>query len=54
VIDDLNSGRPYHQNLKYVNNVDGACEKLDRQINELYEKYPELKEGEENEQNDSI
>lgn len=54
VIDDLNSCRPYHQNLKYVNNVDGACEKLDRQINELYEKYPELKEGEENEQNDSI
>ena len=43
VIDDLNHGRPYHQNLQLVNNIDSNLDSLAKKVDEIYEKHPELR-----------
>ena len=44
MIADLNEGRPYHEDLKLVNNIDGNLDILDKKLSALLEKHPELKE----------
>lgn len=43
VIRDLNNGKPYHQNLEKVNNVNSNLDALAKQIDELIKAYPEVK-----------
>lgn len=43
VIKDLNQGKPYHQNLKKVNNVDSNLDSLGEKIEKLIQEHPELK-----------
>ena len=43
VIDDLNNGRPYHQNLQQVNNIDSNLDSLNEKIEKILEEHPELK-----------
>ena len=43
VIRDLNKGKPYHQNLRKVNNIDSNLDSLGKKIEKLIEEHPELK-----------
>ena len=43
VIKDLNQGKPYHQNLKKVNNIDSNLDSLGGKIEKLIQEHPELK-----------
>lgn len=43
VIRDLNEGKPYHQNLKKVNNIDSNLDALGEKIDRLIKQHPELK-----------
>lgn len=43
VIRDLNKGKPYHQNLRKVNNIDSNLDSLGEKIEKLIEEHPELK-----------
>ena len=44
VIDDLNEGKPYFDDLQKVNNVDHNCDVLNKKIKALEEENPELKQ----------
>lgn len=43
VIDDLNNGRPYHQNLQLVNNIDSNIDSLAQKVDKIYDEHPELR-----------
>lgn len=43
VIRNLNKGKPYHQNLRKVNNIDSNLDSLGEKIEKLIEEHPELK-----------
>ena len=43
VIRALNEGKPYHQNLKKVNNIDSNLDALGEKIDRLIKQHPELK-----------
>lgn len=43
VIRDLNKGKPYHQNLRKVNNIDSNLDSLGKKIVKLINEHPELK-----------
>ena len=43
VIDDLNNGRPYHQNLQLVNNIDSNLDSMCQQVEKIYDEHPELR-----------
>ena len=44
VINDLNEGLPYHENLQEVNNVDSNLDRLHGKIVQLEKEHPEIKE----------
>ena len=44
VINDLNEGLPYHENLQEVNNVDSNLDRLHEKIVQLEKEHPEIKE----------
>ena len=46
VIDDLNNGRPYHENLRLVNNIDSNIDSLVEKVDKIYEEHPELRKEE--------
>ncbi len=46
VIEDLNNGKPYHENLKLVNNINASCGLLSSRIEEIEKAHPELVENE--------
>lgn len=45
LVDALNKGIPYHKILENVNKIDINLEHLSKNVQELEEKYPELKES---------
>lgn len=47
VIADLNEERPYHEDLKLVNNIDSNLDILDKKLSALIEKHPELRKSNE-------
>lgn len=44
VINDLNEGLPYNENLQKVNNVDSNLDRLHEKIVQLEKEHPETKE----------
>lgn len=44
VINDLNEGLPYNENLQKVNNVDSNLDRLHEKIVQLEKEHPEIKE----------
>ena len=44
VINDLNEGLPYHEDLQKVNNVDSNLDRLHEKIVQLEKEHPELTE----------
>jgi len=52
VIADLNNGRPYHQNLQLVNNIDSNLDSLAEKVDKIYEEHPELRKEEEDDDRD--
>ena len=47
VIEALNEGRPYHQELELVNNIDRNLDHMGAQLEELKKAHPEILEAKE-------
>lgn len=42
VIEDLNTGKPYHENLELVNNVDSNLDRLGERMDAIKKAHPEI------------
>ena len=44
VIDALNKGLPYHDQLEQVNNIDASCDRINERLEAVFNENPGLRE----------
>lgn len=45
LVEALNKGLPYHEQLEQVNNIDHSCDTLNERLNAIFEENPGLRDA---------